>query len=87
MAKKKKIPDKFKIWVDARKRFHLSHEQIQMARELGMNPKKFGKLQIIGKNPGRQLCRILLNPYITRDFVKNIRIKLNPLNEFLKIVT
>ena len=44
MAKKKKIPDKLKIWVDARKRFHLSHEQIQMARELGMNPKKFGKL-------------------------------------------
>jgi hypothetical protein len=44
MAKKKKIPDKLKIWVDARKRFHLSHEQIQMARELGMNPKKFGNL-------------------------------------------
>jgi hypothetical protein len=44
MAKKKKIPDKLKIWVDARKRFRLSHEQIQMARELGMNPKKFGKL-------------------------------------------
>jgi len=44
MAKKKKIPDKHKIWIDARKRFHLSHEQIQMARELGMNPKKFGKL-------------------------------------------
>ncbi|MDX2502577.1 MAG: hypothetical protein QNL14_18990 [Deltaproteobacteria bacterium] len=44
IAKKKKIPDKLKIWVDARKRFHLSHEQIQMARELGMNPKKFGKL-------------------------------------------
>ena len=44
MAKKKKIPDKLQILIDARKRFHLSHEQIQMARELGMNPKKFGKL-------------------------------------------
>lgn len=45
MAKKeKKIPDKLKIWIDTRKRFHLSHAQIQMARELGMNPKKFGKL-------------------------------------------
>lgn len=44
MAKKKKIPDKLQIWIDARKRFHLSHEQIQMARELDMNPKKFGKL-------------------------------------------
>jgi hypothetical protein len=44
MAKKKKIPDKLKIWIEARKRYHLSHEQIQMARELGMNPEKFGKL-------------------------------------------
>jgi hypothetical protein len=40
----KKIPEKFQIWIDARKRFHLSHLQIQMARELGMNPKNFGKL-------------------------------------------
>ena len=44
MARKKKIPDKLQIWIDARRRFHLSHEQIQMARELGMNPKKFGSL-------------------------------------------
>ncbi len=39
-----KIPGDLQVWIDARKRFHLSHEQIQMARELGMNPKKFGKL-------------------------------------------
>ena len=44
MAKKKKISDKIKIWIDARKRHHLSHAHIQMARELGMNPRKFGKL-------------------------------------------
>ncbi len=31
-------------WIEARKRFHLSHAQVQMARELGMNPKKLGKL-------------------------------------------
>jgi hypothetical protein len=40
----KKIPDKFKIWIDARKKYHLSNLQIQMARELEMNPKKFGSL-------------------------------------------
>jgi len=47
MAKKKpkkRLPDKLQAWVDARKRFHLSHAQVQMARELGMNPKKLGKL-------------------------------------------
>lgn len=30
--------------MDAKKKFHLSDIQIQMARELGMNPKKFGSL-------------------------------------------
>jgi hypothetical protein len=31
-------------WIEAKKRFRLSDIQIQMARELGMNPKKFGSL-------------------------------------------
>jgi hypothetical protein len=38
------IPNGLKPWIDARQRFRLSHAHIQMARELGMNPKKFGKL-------------------------------------------
>jgi len=43
MAKRKKnLSSKYQPWVDARKRFHLSHAHIQMARELGMNPKKLG---------------------------------------------
>jgi len=44
MPKKKKIPSKDQIWINARKRYHLSDVHIQMARELGLNPKKFGKL-------------------------------------------
>jgi len=44
MARKAKIPDKYQIWIDVRKRYHLSRAHIQMARELGMNPKKFGKI-------------------------------------------
>jgi hypothetical protein len=31
-------------WVEARKRYHLSHAQVQMARELGLNPRKLGKI-------------------------------------------
>ena len=41
MANKKKIPEKYQPWVEARERFHLSDAHIQMARELGLNPKKF----------------------------------------------
>jgi hypothetical protein len=43
MAKKNLSP-KYQVWIDARKRFRLSHAQVQMARELGLNPKKFGSL-------------------------------------------
>ena len=38
-------------WVEARKRFHLSHAHVQMACELGMNPKKLGKLDKHGQEP------------------------------------
>jgi hypothetical protein len=41
---KKKLPQKFEDWIEARKRHHVSHAHIQMARELGMNPKKLGKI-------------------------------------------
>jgi len=44
VTKKKNIPEKDQIWIDVRKRYRLSDVHIQMARELGMNPKKFGKI-------------------------------------------
>ncbi len=38
------IPADLAVWIEARQRFRLSHVQVQMARELGLNPKKLGKL-------------------------------------------
>jgi hypothetical protein len=43
--KNKNQPSNFGIWIEARKRFKLTDCQIQMAREMGLNPKKFGGLQ------------------------------------------
>lgn len=43
-SKKLFIPQKLRPWIEARRKFHLSHAQVQMARELGMNPWKLGKL-------------------------------------------
>jgi hypothetical protein len=42
MSKKPRIPEKLQRWVEARKRFNLSHAHVQMARELGLNPRKLG---------------------------------------------
>jgi hypothetical protein len=38
------IPNDLKPWIEAKKRHRLSQAHIQMARELGMNPRKFGGL-------------------------------------------
>lgn len=44
MPKKGFIPNRLRPWIEARKKYRLSHAQVQMARELGMNPKKFGSM-------------------------------------------
>ncbi len=54
MAKKKNLSPKYQVWIDARKKFKLSHAHIQMARELGMNPKKFGSLANHHQEPWKE---------------------------------
>ena len=43
MAQSRMDP-KLQEWITARKRFRLSHAHVQMARELGLNPAKLGKI-------------------------------------------
>ncbi len=69
MAKKKKIPERYQRWIDDRKRFHLSHAHIQMARELGMNPKKFGSLAITKQEP----CKLPLPAFIEELYFKHFK--------------
>ena len=58
MAKKAekptKIPPSLQPWIEARKRFRLSHAHVQMARELGLNPQKLGKLANHDQEPWKQ---------------------------------
>jgi len=42
MPNKVRIPDKLQPWVAARERYSLTHAQVQMARELGLNARKLG---------------------------------------------
>ena len=66
MAKNRpSIPNALRPWIEARRRFHLSHAHIQMARALGMNPKKFGKLA----NHLQQPWKAPLPEFITRLYV------------------
>lgn len=65
MAKKRLSP-KYQDWIDARKRFHLTHAHIQMARELGMNPRKLGKLANYRQEP----WKVPLPAYIEELYFK-----------------
>jgi len=67
----KKISPKYQIWIDARKKFHLSHAHIQMARELGLNPKKFGKLANHNQEPWKDP----LPQFIERIYFKHFQKK------------
>jgi len=51
MSTKKPLAPQAQAWVDARRRHRLSHAQVQMARELGLNPKKLGKIDNHGQEP------------------------------------
>ena len=65
MMKKKRIPEKYQVWIDVRKRYRLSDAHIQMARELGMNPKKFGKIA----NEKQEPWKAPLPAFIERIYV------------------
>lgn len=48
------LPPKLQAWADARRRHRLSHAHVQMARELGLNPRKLGKLDNHRQEPWKQ---------------------------------
>ena len=62
-----RTPPKLQPWFDARQRFRLSHIHIQMARELGLNPRKFGSLANGQQEPWkRPLAEFIAHCYSKR---------------------
>jgi len=67
MAKNPKIDPKLQAWIDARRRHRLSHAQVQMAREFGMNPKKIGKLD----NHDQELWKVPVGQFIEEIYERS----------------
>jgi len=67
MKKKKKISDD--VWALARTKYHLSSRQIEMAKKLGMNPKKFGSLVPNKSEP----CKKPLGQFIEKCYYKRFK--------------
>lgn len=61
------IPEPLQRWIEARRRHHLSHAHVQMARELGFNPRKLGKLDNHRQEPWKlPLPRFIETLYFKR---------------------
>lgn len=65
-TRKRALPPKGQAWADARRRHRLSRTHVQMARELGMNPAKLGKLD----NHRQEPWKVPLPQYIEQLYVR-----------------
>jgi len=62
------LPPDLQIWVEVRRRRHLSHAHVQMARELGMNPRKFGKIDNHRQEPWKAPLPIFIEDLYFKRF-------------------
>ena len=65
---KKKLDSKLEAWVSARRRHRLSHAHVQMARELGLNPMKLGKLDNHHQEPWKAPLAVFIESLYEERF-------------------
>lgn len=63
-----RLPPQLQIWVDARRRYRLSHAQVEMARELGLNPRKFGQLANHRQEPWKAPLPVFIEDLYRKRF-------------------
>jgi len=73
------IPVHLQAWIEARRYRRLSHAQVQMARELGMNPKKLGKQDNHRQEPWKLPFLILSRSFTTSVSAKSGQLSRMPL--------
>ena len=66
---KKGVWEEYWPWIEARRRYQLSGADIQMARELGLNPRKFGSLA----NTKQEAWKVPLPEYIEELYFEHFK--------------
>jgi hypothetical protein len=74
-------PADLQAWIKARKRHRLSHAQAQMARELGMNPKKLGKIDNHRQEPWKAPLPEFIQQLYRERFGRDMPLNVQPLEE------
>lgn len=55
-------------WIEARRRHRLSHAHVQMARELGLNPRKLGKIDNHRQEPWKAPLPVFVEQLYAKRF-------------------
>ena len=84
VSKNKRIPEKYQVWIDVRKRYHLSHTHIEMARELGMNPRKFRKIANEKQEPWKAPLPVFIERVYFKRFGRERPADVKSIEEVLK---
>lgn len=71
-------------WLTAQKRHHLSDKQVQMARELGLNPNKLGKIDNHKQEPWKTPLPQFIEEIYFKRFKKDTPEIVKPLKQILK---
>lgn len=75
---------KLQPWLEARRRFKLSHAQVQMARELGMNPKKLGSLSNEKQQPWKAPLLDFIEHCYFKRFNRSEPVQVRSLEELIE---
>ena len=78
------IPEKYRVWIEARRRHHLSHAQVQMARELGMNPKKLGGLDNHKQEPWKAPLPVFIQDLYFERFNRDLPEKILSIEDLVR---
>ncbi len=78
------ISEKYRVWIEVRKRHRLSHAHVQMARELGMNPKKLGKIDNHRQKPWKAPLPVFIEECYFRRFKKERPDNVRSIEEIVK---
>src|SRR5438094_6455573 len=84
MTTKKSLPPQSQAWIDARKRHRLSHAHVQMARELGLNPLKLGKLDNRRQEPWKAPLPAFIEKLYERRFGRSRPERVLPIEELAR---
>ncbi len=78
------IPEKYRVWIEARKRHHLSHAQVQMARELGFNPKKLGRIDNHKQEPWKDPLPVFIQDLYFERYKRALPLKVLSMEDWAR---